>query len=274
VGLIRKVARAEQKELLGGRAEDIIPIWREVVAQLTKVGGDDHYLTAVAKRKLATLIYERVPGDDPRLQEAARLYEEGMGVGPLWLRNLSRMDLARTLMRLNRDAEAEPHLLQVVAQLRKEPPKMCAGREPQTLQLLAWIAQRSKDPQKQAKVEGLLEQELEAARANPDTPPGRTGLALRDVAIYRLSRKKDAVTSAPLFAEAGQLFAKSEGPTDLRVAEALAYQSLALRMQGKTPEADALRQQAESIERRHARDQSLLARQVRQLLKGQIPPWP
>jgi hypothetical protein len=184
------------------------------------------------------------------------------------------MDLARTLMRLGRDAEAEPHLLQVVAQLRKEPPKIVAGKEPHALQLLAWIAQRSKDPQKQAKVEGLLDEALAAARANPDTPPGRIGLALRDVAIYRLSRKEDAVTSAPLFAEAGQLFAKSEGPTDLRVAEALAYQSLALRMQGKTQEADALRQQAESIERRHARDRSKLAGEVRQLLKGQIPPWP
>jgi len=31
---------------------------------------------------------------------------------------------------------------------------------------------------------------------------------------------------------------------------------------------------AESIERRHAWDQSLLAREVRQLLNGQIPPWP
>jgi serine/threonine protein kinase len=275
---LRKATRAVQKEFLGGRAEDILPIWREVVGLLTKLGGDDHYLTAFAKRKLATLIYERVPGDDPRLQErleeAARLYEEGMGVGPPWMRNLSRMDLARTLMRLGRGAEAEPHLLQVVAQLRKEPPKLFAGREPHALQLLAWIAARSGEPQKQARVEGLLEQALEAARANPDTPPGRTGLALRDVAIYRLSRKKDAVASAPLFAESARLFIKSEGPTDLRVAEALAYQSLALRIQGKTQEADALRQQAESIERRHASDQGKLAWEVRLLLKGQIPPWP
>ena len=174
-------------------------------------------------------------------------------------------------MRMGRGAEAEPHLVQVVAQLRKEPPKIFAGYEPHALQLLAWIAQRSGDPEKQAKVEGLLDQALAAARANPDTPPGRTGLALRDVAIYRLSRDKDAVTSAPLFAEAGEFFAKAEGPTHLRVAEALAYQSLALRIQGKTKEADALREQAAAIERRHASDQSQLAQEVRQLLKGKFP---
>jgi hypothetical protein len=190
------------------------------------------------------------------------------------MRNLSRMDLARTLMRLGRDAEAETHLVQVVAQLRKEPPKIFAGYEPHALQLLAWIAQRSRDPQKQAKVEGLLEQALAAARANPSTPPGRMGLALRDVAIYRLSRKKEAVTSAPLFAEAAVFFARSEGATDLRVAEALAYQSVALRMQGKTQEADALHQQAVVIERRHARDRSRIAQDLRQLIEGKIPPWP
>jgi tetratricopeptide (TPR) repeat protein len=274
VEAIRMAAAAFQKELLGGRTEDIVPIWREVVALLTKVAGDDHYLTAIAKRKLATLLYEGVPVGDPQLQEAARLYEEGLGVGPLWMRNLNRMDLARTLMRLRRAAEAEPLLLEVVAQLRKEPPKLVAGHEPHALQLLAVIAAASGDPEKQAKIEGLLDQALAAARENPDTPPGRVGLALRDVAIYRLGAKRDAVTSAPLFAEAGQLFAKSEGPTDLRVAEALAYQSLALRVQGKTQEADALRQQAESIVRRHALEQSKLAGNVRQLLKGQIPPWP
>src|SRR5262249_51228232 len=150
----------------------------------TKVGGEHHYLTAIAKRKLAMLLYEG--GGVPQLQEAAQLYEEGMGVGPLWMRTLNRMDLARTLMRQKRFAEAETHLLQVVAQLRKEPPKIVAGHEPHALQLLAWIAAYSQDSQKQAGIEGLLDQALAAARANPDTPPGRTALALRDVAIYRL----------------------------------------------------------------------------------------
>jgi hypothetical protein len=274
VEALRDATRAVQKELFGGRADDIIPIWQKVVAQLTKVVGDDHFMTAYAKRKTAMVIYDNVPSDDPRFQEAARLFAEGLEIGPPWMRNLSRMDLARTLMRLGRGAEAEPHLLQVVAQLRKEPPKIFPGYEPHALQLLAWIAERSRDPEKQARVEDLLEQALAAARANPDTPPGRTGLALRDVAIYRLSRKKDAVTSAPLFAEAAVLFARSEGATDLRVAEALAYQSVALRTQGKTLAAEALRQQAESIERRHARDQNRIAQNVRQLLKGTIPTWP
>jgi serine/threonine protein kinase len=271
---LRDATTAVQKELFGGRADEIISMWQKIVAQLSKVGGDDHFLTAFAKRKTAMLIYDKLKPIDPRFQEAARIFEEGLSIGPPWMRNLSRMDLARTLMRLGRDAEAEPHLVQVVAQLRKEPPKIFAGYEPHALQLLAWIADRSGDPEKQAKVEDLLEQALAAARANPDTPPGRTGLALRDVAIYRLSRKKDAETSAPLFAEAGEFFAKALGPTDLRVAEALAYQSVALRMQGKTQEADTLRQQAEAIERRHARDQSKIAQDVRLLLKGQIPPWP
>jgi serine/threonine protein kinase len=271
VEALRDASRAMQKELVGGRADEIVPIWQKIVAQLTRIGGEDHFLTAFAKRKMAMVIYDKVPADDPRFQEAARIFEEGLEIGPPWMRNLSRMDLARTLMRMGRGAEAEPHLVQVVAQLRKEPPKIFAGYEPHALQLLAWIAQRSGDPEKQAKVEGLLDQALAAARANPDTPPGRTGLALRDVAIYRLSRDKDAVTSAPLFAEAGEFFAKAEGPTHLRVAEALAYQSLALRIQGKTKEADALREQAAAIERRHASDQSQLAQEVRQLLKGKFP---
>src|SRR5262249_47400797 len=123
---LRNATKALQKELFGGRGEDIIPIWQEVVAQVSNVGGDDHVMTAFARRNTAPLIYERVPSDDPRLQEAARLFEQGLGIGPLWMRNLSRMDLARTFMRLGRDAEAEPHLLQVVAQLRKEPPKIFA----------------------------------------------------------------------------------------------------------------------------------------------------
>ncbi len=74
----------------------------------------------------------------------------------------------------------------------------------------------------------------------------------------------------PLLAEAARLFAGSEGPTHLRVAEALLYQALALRLQGKGPEADAVRQQAESIVRGHAGDRSPLATQVRQLLKARV----
>jgi tetratricopeptide (TPR) repeat protein len=271
---LRNGTRAIQKELFGGRADDIIPIWQEVVSQLTKVGGGDHFVTAFVKRKTAQVIYDNVPSLDPRLEEAARLFGEGLEIGPPWMRTLSRMDLARTLMRLLRGAEAEPHLIQVVAELRKQPPKIFAGYLPHALQLLAWIAERSQDPVKQATVEDLLEQALAAARANPDTPPGRTALALRDMGIYRLTRKMDAATSAPLFAESGELFAKAEGPTNLRVAEALGYQSLALRIQGKTQEADALRRQAEAIERRHVGDQSKNAGEVRQLLLGQFPKWP
>lgn len=273
VNAVRNGATAIQKELFGARVDDILPIWHEVVAQLSKVGGETHFLTAFAKRKTALLIYDKVPNNDPRFQEAARLFEEGLGVGPASFRTLNRMDLARTLMRLKRDDEAETHLVQVVPEFRKAPPKVFAGYEPHALQLLALLAHRSGDPQKQAKVEGLLDQALAAVRANPHTPPGRAALALRDVGLYRLYTKKDGVTTAPLFAESGQLFAKSEGPTDLRVAEALAYQSLALRVQGKTQEADALRAQAASIERRHARDQSLLATAVRHALKGELPPW-
>jgi tetratricopeptide (TPR) repeat protein len=274
VEALRDAIRAVQKELFGGSADDIIPIWQKVVADLTKVVGDDHFLTVIARRKTAMVIYEKVSRLDLRLQEAARLFEAGLEIGPLWMRTLNRMDLARTLTRMGRDAEAEPHLLQVIAQFRRAPPKIFPGYEPHALQLLAWIAERSKDPAKQAKVEGLLDQALAAARANPDTPPGRLGLALRDVAIYRLSRKSDAVTSAPLFAEAAGLFSKSEGATDLRVAEALAYQSLALRTQGKTQEADALHKQAEAIEQRHAWELSRVAVDVRQLLQGKIPKWP
>jgi serine/threonine protein kinase len=270
---VRSTARAFQKELFGGRAEDILPIWQEVVALLAKVGGDDHFLTAFAKRKMAMLIYEKVPTSDPRFQDAARIFEEGLRVGPACLRDLNRMDLARTLMRLRRDAEAEPHLVQVVAQFRKAPPKVFAGYEPHALQLLAYLANRSKDPEKQIKVEGFLDQALAAAQANPDTPPGRKALALRDVGLYRLSRKNDGVTTAPLFAESGRLFAKVQGPTDLRVAEALAYQSMAMRIQGKTQEADVLREQAAAIERQHSTDQSLLAKAVRETLQGRVPPW-
>src|SRR5262249_6212693 len=40
---LRNATMAVQKELFGGRGEDIIPIWQEVVAQLRKVGGDDHF---------------------------------------------------------------------------------------------------------------------------------------------------------------------------------------------------------------------------------------
>jgi serine/threonine protein kinase len=273
VKALRNATMAIQKELFGARADDIIPIWQDVVGQLSKIGGESHFLTAFMKRKTAMLIYDMVPNKDPRLQEAARLFEEGLGVGPACLRIVNRMDLARTFMRLQRNDEAEAHLVQLVAEFRKAPPKVFAGYEPHALQLLAYLANRSKDPEKQAKVEGFLDRALAAAQANPDTPPGRKALALRDVGLYRLSRNKDGVTTAPLFAESGQLFAKSSGPTDLRVAEALAYQSLALRIQGKTQEADALHQQATSIERRHTRDQSLLATAVRHALKGGIPDW-
>src|SRR5262249_27308181 len=120
VEALRNATTAVQKELLGGRADDIIPIWQKIVAQLTKGGGDDHFLTAFAKRKTAMVIYDKVPAEDPRFQEAARIFKEGLEIGPPWMRNLNRMDLARTLMRLGRYVEAEPHLVQVVAQLRKE----------------------------------------------------------------------------------------------------------------------------------------------------------
>ena len=273
VKALRNATTAIQKELFGARAEDIIPIWQDVVGQLSKIGGESHFLTAFIKRKTAILIYDKVPNKDPRFPEAARLFEEGMGVGPACLRIVNRMDLARTFMRLSRNDEAEAHLMQVIAEFRKAPPKVFAGYEPHALQLLAYLANRSKDPEKQAKVEEFLDQALAAARANPDTPPGRKALALRDVGLFRLSRKNDGVTTAPLFAESGQLFAKSSGPIDLRVAEALAYQSLALRIQGKTEEADALREQAAAIERQHTTDQSLLAKAVRHALMGGIPDW-
>jgi tetratricopeptide (TPR) repeat protein len=271
---LRKATTALQKEFFWGRTADVLSSWQEVLRLATKVAGEHHYLTSFVRRKIALVIYDRVSPSDPQFQEAVRLYQESLEGGPLWLRNLNRFDLARTLMRLGRNGEAEAHLLKAVARFRKEPPQLLPGYEPHGLQLLAWLAQRSGDPRKQAEVEGLLDQALHAARENPATPPGRRALALRDVAIARLSRKKDGVTSAPLFAESGQLFAKALSPTDLRVAEALAYQSLALRMQGKAKEADALRQQAESMARRHTWDQSQLAQEVRQLLKGQIPPWP
>jgi serine/threonine protein kinase len=271
VKALRSATTAIQKELFGARADDIIPIWQDVVGQLTRVGGASHFATAFAKRKTAMLIYSLVTNKDTRLPEAARLFEEGLGVGPACLRMVNRMDLARTLMRLRRNDEAEAHLVQLVAEFRKAPPKVFGGYEPHALQLLAYLANRS--PQKQAKVEELLDQALAAARANPSTPPGRTALALRDVGLFRLSRKNDGVTSAPLFAESGKLFAKVEGATHLRVAEALAYQSLALRIQGKTREADALRKQAAAIERQHSKEQSLLATAVRYALMGGVPGW-
>ncbi|HKA07885.1 MAG TPA: serine/threonine-protein kinase [Gemmataceae bacterium] len=271
---LRKATQAGQMEQLGGKLEDVISMWREVLELVTKIGGERHYLTGLVKRKMATLIYRRISPHDPRFREAVKLNEECLNIGPPWMCNLTRLDLARTLYRLGRNAESETHLLKVVDQLHKEPPKMFAGYEPQALQMLAWIAQKSGDPQKQARVEPLLDEALKAARENPDTPAGRLGLAIRDVAIYQLSRKEDAATSTPMFAETVEHFTKAEGADDLRVAEALAYQALALRTQGKTKEADELRKQAESIERRHAKDQSQLAGEVRQLLKGEIPPWP
>jgi serine/threonine protein kinase len=273
VKALRNATVAIQKELFGARPDDVIATWQEVVEQLSKVGGESHFFVAFIKRKIAMLIYDIVPPDESRLQEAARLFEEGLGVGPPCVRIVNRMDLARTLMRLSRNDEAEAHLVPLVAEFRKAPPRVFAAYEPHALQLLAYIAKRSADPQKQAKVEGFLDQALAAARANPHTPPGRAALALRDVGLFRLSRKNDGVTTAPLFAESGRLFAKALSPTDLRVAEALAYQSLALRLQGKTQEADALREQAAAIERRHTKDQSLLAQVVRDALNGKIPPW-
>jgi tetratricopeptide (TPR) repeat protein len=270
---LRKATKAVQKEHFGGQAADIIASWQEVAGLVARVAGDHHYLTAFLKRKLAMVIHARATSFE-QLKEAVPLFEAGLDIGPVWLRNLNRFDLARTLVRLGQDADAERHLLEAVARFRKEPPHIFPGYEAHALQLLAWIADRSAGRRQKARVEDLLEQALQAARSNPATPPGRTALALRDVGIFRLSRKQDVATAVPLFAEAARLFARAEGPTHLRVAEALAYQALALRMQGQVEEADALRQQAEAIERGHAKDVSRLAGQVRQLLKGQIPPGP
>lgn len=193
-----------------------------------------------------------------------------MDRGAICERNGSQFYLARTLTRLRRDREAEGHLEAVIPRFRRE------GSDDLTeaLELLARVAERSGDPARQARVEGLLQQAVDAARENRDTPIPRRAAALRALGVYRLTRKKDGVTAAPLFAEAAGLLAQVEGPTHLRVAQALAYQSAALRLQGKGPEADAVEREAESIASKHEGDQSPLAKDVRQILAGDAPAFP
>jgi serine/threonine protein kinase/tetratricopeptide (TPR) repeat protein len=273
VAIVRAGAKALQVHILrGDRAA--IPGWREALAKVEHVFGDRHYLTNKARRWFAGVIYDAYPRGHPALDEAARLYEQALKSGslPKWEQALNRLDLGRTQFLLNRFDEGEQNLWLAAAQARQAGPCV-RGCIPHALQLLAMRAEWSDDAKRQATVEGLLKEALETSRASASVPEHRKAHALMDLGRYRLAHG-DAVTSAPLFAEAAEVRGRALGPRNFEVAEALAYQSAALRLQGKLQEADQIRTQAHEILRPHlSRDHEAVVR-ARQVLAGTLPPWP
>jgi hypothetical protein len=255
--------------------EEVVKAWREAAAELGKTFGENHYLAVKAKRRLAQSIYASYAAADPGFAECARLHEEGTRAGPEWERNLSRFDLARALMRMKRDAEAEKYLRLALARFKREPPDLFAGHEPHALQLLAMLADRSGDPKKKPEVENLLKMAVDAVRINKATPAGRRGIALRDLGHIRLVRNQDFISTAALFAESAESFRQLKtADRDLRCAQSLAYQAIVVRASGDVGAADRLRRAAEQLARPHVTDGGRLAQEVRRLLKGETPAWP
>jgi serine/threonine protein kinase len=269
----RLFAKACQVRLLQGERA-ALPSWREWLEKVRTVLGDNHYLTAKAKRLFAGFIYDAYDGPDPALEEAMRLYEEGLksGVLPKWEQGLNRLDLGRAQWRLGRAKEAEENVRLAVPLLRAGGMRSI-GELPHALQMLAILAEQSGDPKRRAEVEGLLKEAVEVSRAEPDVPEFRKAHSLMDLGRYRLLRG-DAATSEPLFAEAAKARAKGLGPTNFEVGEALAYQSAALKLQGKTEEADAIRARAEELLRPHRNNEHPAAVRARLVLDGEMPPWP
>jgi tetratricopeptide (TPR) repeat protein len=273
IALGRLSAKALQVSLLlGDRAA--LPHWRQVVSQVQKLLGEGHYLTAKVKRMLAGLIYGAYTGPDPALEEAVRLYEEGLKSGALpgWEQGMSRLDLGRTQWRLGRLKEAEENVRLAVPLLRAGGARS-VGALPHALQVLAILAETSGDPKRQAEVEGLLKEAVEVSRAEPDVPDFRKAHAFMDLGRYRLLRG-DGKTSAPLFAEAARARARALGPTNFEVGEALAYQWLALKYQGKDEEAEPIRARAEELLRPHVNSKHAAAVRGHRVLAGEMPPWP
>jgi tetratricopeptide (TPR) repeat protein len=250
--LVRIAARtavrtAPAYALLGPRAA--IPGFREFIGKAERVLGPGHYFTLIAKADLAGLLYENPEPGRPRadFEECARLLGEcldglkGWGV-PLPLRaGRVHMNLGRALLRLNRPAEAEPHLRQAVELFRRGVPWQSADL-PHALQALAISYARSGDPVRSELVPGVLVEALAACRSNPRVPAYRLGHQLVDLGQARLSAGQ-AAEAAALFAEAAEVRRKDAGPDSVGVGEALAFRVAALRAAGD--EAAAARAWAE-----------------------------
>jgi tetratricopeptide (TPR) repeat protein len=273
VTVVRLATRALQMRLLQGQ-KAALPYWREVLEFVRKRIGDRHYLTVKAKRVYAGWVLDAYPESDPALEEAVKLFEECLQstVLPKWEQGLNRLDLARALFRLRRYRECEENL-RLALPLLRQGGALSVGEIPHVLQLRAILAEGSGDPRRRAEVEGLLKEAVEISRAKANVPNFRKAHSFMDLGRYRLLRG-DAVTSAALFAEAAAARVRGLGRTNFEVGEALAYQSAALKLQGKTEEATRLRAQAEEILRPHRSNQHPAAVRARLVLAGKMPPWP
>jgi hypothetical protein len=279
--------------LLGER--QATELWRDLVRQLTKVFGDQHPLTYTARRSYADKLYHttRQPAvteelrarirdmlddlkagrefkplekDAPPLQEAARLYAEGMTGGPRWERNANRFNLARVLMRCNLNDDAERLLTEALAEFRKQPPELNRDYVPHALQLLAWVNNRP--PRDGSSVERLFQEALVAAKANPQTSPDRLGDAFIDLGHYRLNHGRPA-EAVPLFAEAVEVM-KAKGSDYLRTIWAMAWYESALRKCDRIAEADAVRQKIQAHADKYTGSRIREAREIVTLLSGQL----
>ncbi len=248
IACIRLSTRAFQTMLvLGPRAA--LPGWRQTLAQVRKVFGDDHFLTVWAKLEFGRQLYD--VGDHELLVEAVRSYEEcaksseRWGISRRWVLGSIHHQLGRTLIRLSRLSEAEKELRQAVAQFRKARPEQNHDL-PHTLQLLAYVCAHAAEPEKRAEVEGLLKEAVAVSRTNPNVPAFRRAHALMDYGRCRLSRG-DAAAVVPLFTEAHALRSQEADIPRVEVAEALAFRSAALRKLGQTEAADADQRAAEQL---------------------------
>ncbi len=273
IAAVRLSGKAMQMRwLLGDRAA--LPSWREALNHLKRVFGERHYLTVKAKRVLAGFLYDAYPEPDPALEEAVTLYDEGLqsGVLPVWEQGLNRLDLGRTQARLGRYEEAERNVRLALPLLRRGG-AYAVGSLPHALQMLATLTARLQDPKKPAKIEALLREAVEVSRSNPNVPDFRKAHAFMDLGRFRLLRG-DSVTSAALFAEAAEARVRALGPANFEVAEALAYQSAALKAQGKKAVAERLRARAEKILLPQRNNPHPAAVRARLVLAGRMPPWP
>jgi hypothetical protein len=258
--------------VLGARAA--IGPGRDAVRQVTAVFGPGHFLTLAANAEFAALLYEALPSRDPGLEEAVLLLGANLVVLEAWggpppcRTGEAHLNLGRTLNKLGRHADAEPHLRAAVGLFRPARPAQ-AENLPHALQALSLCLVWQNRPDE---VPGLLKEALDVCWKNPRVPRYRLAHQLMDYGRIRLDAG-DAATAAPLFAEAAEVRRQALGADHVEVGEALAFRYEALKRQGKDDEAAGVRKELEPFMPRINRGDDAVARRARLALDGKPPRW-
>jgi tRNA A-37 threonylcarbamoyl transferase component Bud32/tetratricopeptide (TPR) repeat protein len=274
--LFRLTLGAAQAYGLRG-AKAAVPEFRRLTRKAQEVFGPDHYFTLVLKADFAEMLYNALPSRDPGLEECVEVLTavlDGLRTwgGPLpWRAGTAHLNLGRALTKLQRHADAEPHLKRAVDLYRQGRPSQAANL-PHALQVLAINQVLSGDPNKKAAVPDLLAEALEACRKNPRVPAYRLAHQLMDYGRIRLDAGHPA-EAAERFGEAAEVRRKALGAEHNDVAESLAFQVAALRAAGDAAGADRVKAELAPFERFLARGQGNLAARARAALAGKPPVW-